>query len=313
MYLNQFATALAPLDMTQSDEFASLLTSAHDLGIKVELPVRYVSRNQVVNGIRIHFLEWGDPGSPPIVMAHGGHQSAHAWDLVSLVLAKRFHVIALDQRGHGDSEWPRDGEMSPFQMSDDLVALTHALGLERPIIFGHSMGGQVTINTLLRHPGIAKRAVIVDTGPELRLEGSQMIRNFVNENVEFDSMDKFIENVHRYDPFRSAEHIRRTARYNLMQRVDGKFVSKQYRRPEMAAPAAEALSGRRTLDEVKAITCPVLIVRGEQSPTFTLEAAEHFQAALPQGKLVTVPKAGHNVHGQNTTGFLAKVLPFVGF
>ena len=312
MYLNQFATELAPLDMTQSDEFASLVSSAHDLGIEVALPVRYVSRNQVVNGIRIHFLEWGDPASLPIVMAHGGNQSAHAWDLVSVVLAKRFHVIALDQRGHGDSEWPRDGEMSSFQMSDDLVALIRALGLDRPIIFGHSMGGQVTINTLLRHPGIAERAVIVDTGPELRLEGSQIIRNFVNANVEFDSMDHFIENVHRYDPFRSEEHIRRTARYNLMQRVDGKFVSKQYRRPETQAES-EPTSGRRTLDEVKAIACPVLIVRGEQSPTFTPEAAEHFRAALPQGKLVTVPKAGHNVHGQNTPGFLAEVLPFVGF
>src|SRR4029079_1604691 len=115
-------------DMTQTEEFASLVQSAHDLEIDVQLPVRCVSRNQVVNGLRIHFLEWGDPANPPIVVAHGGHQTAHSWDLVSLVLARRFHVIALDQRGHGDSEWPRDGEMSSIHMSDDLFTLIGSLG-----------------------------------------------------------------------------------------------------------------------------------------------------------------------------------------
>ena len=83
MYLNQFAQDLNALDMTQSEEFASLVQSARDLEMNVELPVRYVSRNLVVNGLRIHFLEWGDPSAPPIVVAHGGNQTAHSWDLVN--------------------------------------------------------------------------------------------------------------------------------------------------------------------------------------------------------------------------------------
>src|SRR5688572_10002059 len=109
-YFNTFAPGLASLDMTRTDEFASLVSSAHDLGIRVPAAVRYVSRNIVVNGLRFHFLEWGDPAAPPVLFLHGGNQTAHSWDLVSLALADRYHVIALDQRGHGDTEWPRDGE-----------------------------------------------------------------------------------------------------------------------------------------------------------------------------------------------------------
>ena len=112
MYLNEFADDLAPLDMTKSDEFSSLLTSAADLGIPHSRDVRYVSRHTVVRSLRFHFEEWGEPGAPQIVLLHGGNQSAHSWDLVSLHLSDRYHVFALDQRGHGDSEWPRDQDSS---------------------------------------------------------------------------------------------------------------------------------------------------------------------------------------------------------
>ena len=104
MHLNEFAADTAALDMTTFDEFGSLLDSAADLEIPHSREVRYVSRNVVVNHLRLHLLEWGDPGSPPVILLHGGNQSAHSWDLVSLHLADRYHVLALDQRGHGDSE-----------------------------------------------------------------------------------------------------------------------------------------------------------------------------------------------------------------
>src|SRR5437588_12125667 len=99
MYLNEFADTLAPRDMTGSPEFASLLQSAADLGIPHTPAVRYVSRHTVVRGQRFHFLEWGQGGAEPILLLHGGNQSAHSWDLVSLHLADRYHVFALDQRG----------------------------------------------------------------------------------------------------------------------------------------------------------------------------------------------------------------------
>jgi pimeloyl-ACP methyl ester carboxylesterase len=311
VYLNKFATGLEPIDLTQSDEFTSLLQSAQDLDIDVTLPVRYQSRNIVLNGLRFHVLEWGEPWLPPLLFLHGGNQTAHSWDLVSLHLANRYHIIAVDQRGHGDSEWPRDGEASRHPMADDARQLIDMFELRQPIIFGHSMGGTVTMTLLLAHPGIAKRAVLVDVGPEVSNAGRQSIRGFVNNAREFASMGEYVERVSAYDPFRSHEHIKRTLVYNILKRADGKFVSKHDPRrgtiAETEAPASHAPS----LDDVRSITCPVLVVRGGQSNILLPDAAERFVAALPAGRLVTVLNCGHNVHSQNTVGFLDAVVPFI--
>src|SRR5580692_4223259 len=142
MYLNIFADGLAPLDMTQTDEFRSLLTSATELAIPHAPGVRYRSRNIVLRRLRFHFLEWGAEDAPVIVLLHGGHQSAHSWDLVSLHLAQNYRVLALDQRGHGDSEWARDVVYSNNEMSLDAEAFIAAMGLVRPVLMGHSMGGR---------------------------------------------------------------------------------------------------------------------------------------------------------------------------
>ena len=122
MYLNEFADSADALDMTKFDEFSSLLRSAADLGIPHSADVRYVSRNAVINHLRLHYLEWGEPDAPPVLVLHGGNQSAHSWDLVSLHLADRFHVYALDQRGHGDSEWARDSDYASEAMAADALA-----------------------------------------------------------------------------------------------------------------------------------------------------------------------------------------------
>src|ERR1700722_8572518 len=141
MFLNEFADTLVPLDMTKSPEFASLRQSAADLGIPHAPDVRYVSRHTVVRGQRFPFLEWGQPDAPPVLLLHGGNQSAHSWDLVSLSLADRFHVFALDQRGHGDSEWSREIDYSIAARAEDARAFVEDQELVDPIIIGHSMGG----------------------------------------------------------------------------------------------------------------------------------------------------------------------------
>ena len=136
MYLNTFAQGQQPLDMTATDEFRSLLTSAADLGIPHSPDIPYWSGNIVLRRQRFHYLEWGNRDAPPIVLLHGGHQSAHSWDLVSLHLAQHYHVLALDQRGHGDSEWARDVEYTNHTMSLDALAFLDAMELDRPILIG---------------------------------------------------------------------------------------------------------------------------------------------------------------------------------
>jgi pimeloyl-ACP methyl ester carboxylesterase len=305
MFLNEFADTLTPLDMTSSAEFSSLLQSAADLGIPHSPDVRYVSRHTVVRGQRFHFLEWGEPDADAVLLLHGGNQSAHSWDLVSLHLADRYHVFALDQRGHGDSEWSRDLDYSIEAKAADGAAFIQDQRLGLPIVLGHSMGGQVTMRMVLSGTDV-KAVILVDVGPELSPKGVEVVHNFVTHNVEFDDLDAFLDNVVKYDPYRSRQHIARTVKYNMLRRADGKYVSKvDHRRANNEAPAP------MPLDDVAGIRRPVLLVRGEESNVLEPDAAARFVAALPDGRLETVAHAGHNVHGANTPGFLDAIAPFL--
>ena len=142
MYLNTFAQSTQPLDMTRTDEFRSLLASAADLGIPHAPDVPYRSCNIVLRQHAVPFPGMGCAGCAA--------DRAAAWRApVGAFLGPgqpapgaRYRVLALDQRGHGDSEWARDVEYSNHEMSLDAEAFIAALGLERPILMGHSMGGR---------------------------------------------------------------------------------------------------------------------------------------------------------------------------
>jgi pimeloyl-ACP methyl ester carboxylesterase len=312
MYLNLFAETTDPLDMTGSAEFRSLLTSAADLKIPHEPAIRYRSRNIVLRRMRFHFLEWGKPDAPPIVLLHGGHQSAHSWDLVSLHLAQKYRVLALDQRGHGDSEWSRDVTYSNHEMSLDAEAFIQAMRLEKPILIGHSMGGRNAMLLTRRNQALLKALVVVDVGPEVSEKGRAAIAGFVQAAQEFDDLEHFVSAVRKYDPYRPREHIERTVKYNMLERADGKYISKcdsAPRRLGIVRPSGPMEN--ITLEEATDFRLPVLLVRGETSNILEPDAAERFAAAMPGGRLVTVPNCGHNVHGQNTLGFIGVLGDFL--
>ena len=299
--------------MTALDEFESLKRSANDLGISFPGSVRYLSRNTVFRHQRFHFLEWGRAEHTPLVLLHGGNQSAHAWDLVSLHLSGQHRVFALDQRGHGDSEWNRGAHYTIPDMAADAHAFVSGVASGKPIVVGHSMGGMVTLALAWRNPELVKAIVIVDIGPEVSEIGTKMIRDFVGRNIEFDDLEEFLDNVEKYDPYRTRAHIERTVKYNLIRRADGRYVSKsdrrRYRNDKDEGKAR--IPGTPTLDELRDLDLPVLIVRGADSNVLDPDAAERFAAAVPNAQLVTVAAAGHNVASQNTIGFLAAIAPFL--
>ena len=340
LYLNAFADTADPMDMTQTNEFASLLASAGDLSIPHAPDIAYRSCNVVVRRQRFHFLEWGAPEAPPILLLHGGHQSAHSWDLVSLHLAQKYRIIALDQRGHGDSEWARNGDYSNHTMALDAQAFTQAISLENPIIMGHSMGGRNTLMLTRLDPSYPRALVIVDVGPETMEAGRKTISNFVKKNEIFDDLEHFVRNVREYDPYRSREHIERTVKYNMLQRPDGKFISKcDYRCWRGEIQVSEEDRDKISLDDVSKFELPLpsgfarpsCAARTRTSSTLSAVPSPHseppgvapgadaakrralhlFREALPQGQLVTVPKCGHNVHSQNTLGFIDAVGEFL--
>jgi pimeloyl-ACP methyl ester carboxylesterase len=311
LYFNSFALGSEPIDLSETEELESLIASADDLGIGYERPVKYQARNLVANGQRFHLLEWGDEMAPLVILFHGANQTGHSWDMVGLNLSNDYHLIAVDQRGHGDSEWPRDGDMSLAALAQDAEAIIDLLApREPPIMMAHSMGGIVVLSLLARKP-VASKAVIVDVGPETAREGGERIQRFVRQAREWDSVEDYVAGVAAYDPYRKREHIERTMKYNIMERADGKLVSKHFPRLLMNGGGPGPRFDRPSYDDVAKITCPVLITRGAQSDVLSPEAAERFGAALPNGTVTTVSDCGHNVHSQNSPGFLAVIRPFL--
>src|SRR5688572_5393922 len=127
--------------------------------------LRPIERDLKVGNARLRLLDWGGEGRPPVLLLHGFTGHAHAWDTLSIALQPRFHVLALDQRGHGDSD-PGD-VYNAVVAFDDLAGVVDELRLSRLLLIGLSMGGRNAMYFTARRPGVVERLVIVDIGPEI--------------------------------------------------------------------------------------------------------------------------------------------------
>src|SRR5580700_8424792 len=131
-----------------------------------------------VNGLRIHYLEWGAANAPPVVCVHGYTGSADAFNALARHFQHRLRIIAPDVRGHGESEWSPEGAYGYLDQMSDVAALVDRLELERFALIGTSMGGVIAMAYAGAHPGRLKSLVINDIGPEAEA-GTQRITQTV--------------------------------------------------------------------------------------------------------------------------------------
>jgi esterase len=115
-----------------------LATGIAGLEVALVLPAEH---DVVVGGLRLHYLDWGSARKPPLLFLHGGCLTSHTWDLVCLALRKEFRCLALDLRGHGDSEWSPTVDYGPDAHVRDIRGLIEQLDLDRPVLIGQSLGG----------------------------------------------------------------------------------------------------------------------------------------------------------------------------
>jgi pimeloyl-ACP methyl ester carboxylesterase len=259
-----------------------------------------------VNGMNFHYLEWGDPANPAILMLHGGSQQAHSWDFVSLSLAEQFHIVALDQRGHGDSDWAPDGDYTIEAHQRDIDGFVQARGLRDFHLIGHSMGGRNSYVWASRHPRTLRSLVIVDTGPEAQHRGRNRIQSFRELPDELDSFEEFASRVQEYTG-RTREQVLGALKYSIRRRPDGKWTwkyDKLLRTPGVRSPQ---WTPEQLWDAVSRIDCPTLVVRGGDSDIFADATMRKMQQVIPQCDTVTVPHAGHLVAGDNPVDFLTAV------
>jgi pimeloyl-ACP methyl ester carboxylesterase len=265
----------------------------------------------VLGGMRLHCLEWPGPsgaGRPPIVLLHGGGLTAHTWDLVCVALHDEYRCLAPDQRGHGDSEWSPTLDYAPDAHVRDLDALIAHLGLVSPVLVGQSMGGMNALAYAARPRARIAGLVLVDVGPDIRWDGAQRIVDFVQAPGELDSLDAFVERARAFSPSRDPRLLRRSLLHNLRELPDGRLTWK-YDRRAMTPDRLASLRGR--VEDMRAhvaeVRCPALVVRGADSDLLAPADAARLAAALPAGRVATIPDAGHTVQGDNPAE-LARVL-----
>jgi len=270
------------------------------------------------DGLSLHVLEWSEKGVP-FLMLHGFGNEAHVWDDLAPTLAPHYRVLALDQRGHGDSDADAEGRYDHESMARDVETVCAALGIERLVLCGHSMGGRVSMRFAGRNPERLAGLVIVDAGPELDERGvSRITTEAVRQEPVFDSRDQYAALLARNYPAARPGAIARMARHELRERADGRFELKlrldmKTLRESRSAEEAERQSQEETArlwEILEKVPCPTLVVRGAASDVLSPETADRMEEVLPSGELAVVAQAGHSVMIDNPDGFREVVTRF---
>ena len=284
----------------------TLHEAAREKGVPFTLENEPADRNVTVNGMNFHYLEWGSPGNPLVVMLHGGSQQAHSWDFVSLPLSEHYHIIAMDQRGHGDSDWAPDGDYTIEAHQGDIDGFISALGLDGFHLIGHSMGGRNSYVWASNNSRKLKSLVIVDTGPEAQSRGRNRIQNFRELPDELDTFEEFATRVQEYTG-RTREQTLGALKYSIRQRADGKWTWKYDKALRTPGRNERQWTSEQLWDAVVKITCPTLVIRGGNSDIFADATMAKMKEVIPNCSTVTVPDAGHLVAGDNPADFLTAV------
>ena len=291
-----------------AEDYTSLMAeAAAAAGLEPPAIVAPKDRYVELNALRFHYLDWGNEHLPHVVLLHGGSLTAHTWDMAALLLRDRYHLVALDQRGHGDTSWTsaqRLGENGSDLMLEDTRQFIEQLGYERLSLVGMSMGGMNTIRYAARYPGQLAAVGIVDVGPETMRAGQIEMEQFRHATETLERFDDFLDRAIKFMPHRPPSHLRYSLTHSLKQTADGRYTWKQDRRPRPSGVTDDAAARTDALwDDVRAIQQPTLLFRGAESKILAQDAAERMVKAMHSARLIVIPRATHNVHSDNPADF----------
>jgi esterase len=268
----------------------------------------FTSRNVGIGGLTFHYVDWGGSGAP-LVMLHGLSGHARTWDHTAAALSDRYHVLALDQRGHGDSDWAPQYGLRP--MAEDLLGWLDALDLSEVTLMGLSMGGLVSFVFAAAHPDRVARMVIMDIGPELAPAGSANVTSSLAANDVFSSADEAFAQARAANPRPTDATLRHRVTHNLRQLPDGTLTYK-YDKELRRNPRALF---DHTPDELwtawRAVSCPVLLVRGADSDVLAADTAQRMLAENPNASFASIPDCGHSITLDRPDGLLEVVSPWL--
>jgi pimeloyl-ACP methyl ester carboxylesterase len=266
-----------------------------------------------LRGLRFHYRDWAAEreGAPVLVLLHGFTGHARSWDAFAAQMTDRYRVIALDQRGHGETGWAPADKYGTHEMADDLAAFVKALGLEHFALLGLSMGGSVAIEYAGGAPEALARLVIVDIGPDIVTSGMSRIRDGLKVSDVFESREAAFRSARAANPRPPEAHHRHRVDHSLMRTEDGRWTWRYDRALRGPAATPRPRDPEAAWKSCAAIAVPTLIIRGELSDILSPETTKRMLETIKDSRLAVVKDSGHSVPLDAPEGFLKAAREFL--
>ncbi len=273
--------------------------------------------------LRLHYVDWGNPDAPPLVLVHGGRDHCRSWDWLALRLRKRFHVIAPDLRGHGDSQWVIGSRYAMIDYVYDLAQLVHQKRLEPVTLLGHSLGGRIVLEYAGIFPDRVAKLIAIEglappkseSGPRAETPAHERMRDWIGETYgyagrqprRYPTLEDAVARMQQANPRLTAEQARHLTIHGANQEEDGAWTWKfdNYARGSSPYPFNEA-DASEIWSRAK---MPMLLVNGLESAGDPGKSGR--ADAFPQAEKIGIANAGHWVHHDQLDEFAARVERFL--
>ncbi len=267
-----------------------------------------------MRGLRFHYRDWESSANnaPILILLHGFSGHARSWDSFAETASERFRVLALDQRGHGESDWSADSQYGAHEMKEDLNCFICALDLKAYYLVGLSMGGTVAIHFAAQRPEGLQRLVIVDIAPELATTGIRAIQQGVSQGDVFETIDEAFVRARAANSVPPEDVHFHRVRHSLMRTEDGKWTFKfdrAFRQPNRLTTRRPSV--QEGWDAVADIVVPTLLIRGQNSNLLTPEIAKKFVDLVDDCEFAEIEGSGHSVPLDKPKEFRDEVLRFL--
>jgi pimeloyl-ACP methyl ester carboxylesterase len=256
----------------------------------------------------------GDALAPPVILMHGGGQTRHAWAEAAAALVRDgFHVVSLDLRGHGESDWASDGNYRFEAFAGDLKAVMSTLP-SPPALVGASLGGIVSLLVAGEcAPNTVRALVLVDVTPRVEPTGADLIRGFMQGTAKgFRDIDEAAAAVASYLPHRRRPKDASGLMKNLRLHTDGRLYWHWDPRIMVRDSNSQIDGFKARMDKALGnVTVPTLLIRGGLSELVSPQSVAEFRALCPDAEYVDVPGAAHMVAGDRNTAFNDALIDFL--
>lgn len=278
------------------DEFGMLADNAAEAGLALsDLPPVCRTSVTLADGQAVSALAWGD-AQPELVLLHGGGQNAHTWDTLALALGRP--LLAVDLPGHGHSGRREDRDYGPWRNAEAVAAVMERAAHAARAVVGMSLGGSTLIRLAATRPDLVRRAVIVDVTPDSGVRSRALAPAergavaLVSGPPTYDSFEAMAAAAVAATPGRARSAVERGVRHNARRLPDGRWTWRYDLFGERPASVGDHTG---LWADVSAITVPVLLVLGADSPFTGAEDVVEFRRRLPAARVEVVPGAGHAI------------------